>query len=84
MGTYRLFVCKNTLPLKWVFLDFLGSQFMVFANDWPIPAILVIPDDHEGYGVRSSEKFLSFSYSRMIQWWPKSMFFLYMGYKYKK
>ena len=58
MGTYRLFVCKNTLPLKWAFLNFLGSQFMVFANDWPIPAILVIPDDHEGYGVRSSENFI--------------------------
>ena len=29
---------------------------MVFANDWPIQTILVIPDDHEGYGVPSSEK----------------------------
>ena len=57
MGAYRLFVCTITLPLKWVFLDFWGSQFMVFANDWPIPAILVIPDDHEGYGVWSSEMF---------------------------
>ena len=80
MGTYRLFVCKNTLPLKWVFLDFLGSQFMVFANDWPIPAILVIPDDHEGYGVRSSEKFFChFPIGRGDKGGEKGLFLLYSG-----
>ena len=54
MATYRLFVCTITLPLERVFWIFLGSQFIVFAKDWPIQAILVIPDDHECYGVRAS------------------------------
>ena len=72
-------MCKNSLPHFWVFLNFLGSQFMVFANDWPIPAILVIPDDHEGYGVRSSENvILSFSYRKGGQGaWKRSVFAIF-------
>ncbi len=77
MGTGRLFVCKQELPPpKKGILRFLGSQFMVFADDWRIPAILVIPDDHEGYGVRSSEfVILSFSYRSMIQWCSQNYVF---------
>ena len=53
---------------------------MVFANDWPIPAILVIPDDHEGYGVRSSEIFIChFPIGRGDKGGEKGLFLLYSG-----
>ena len=57
MGTSRLFVCTITLPFKNIFGDFGGSNFIAFAKDWPIQAILVISDDHKGYGVQSLDFF---------------------------
>ena len=83
---YLSFVCVQELPppKKGIF-EFLGITIYGFCSDWPIPAILVIPDDHEGCGVRSSENaILSFSYRSMIQWCSKTMFFLYIAYKNKK
>ena len=52
-------------PQKGRFLIFINHNLLFFAEDWPIQAILMIPDDHEGYGVRSSDNFfVNFSLGR--------------------